>query len=184
MKTFLVRSLVAALVASPVGAMAENSVAQSISTPQVERFGDWNLRCASIQSEQSKAVRRCEVVQIATVKQSETITPIVTLAVAPDATSQSKSASLGLTILVPLNVLLPAGLSLRIDNKQPLKMNYRNCNQAGCWLLTPMSPAILDRLRRGKQGSAAIQLLNGQKVTIRFSLEGLAAALKQLASQT
>lgn len=184
MRRFLFRLLIAFILAWPRGATAENSAASSSDTAQVERFGDWNLRCASVQTEQSEAARRCEVVQIATVKQAETVTPIVTLAVARDVTQQSKSAPLALTILVPLNVLLPAGLSLQIDDKHALKMSYRNCNQTGCWLLTPISPAISDRLRKGKEGSAAIQLLNGQKVTIRFSLDGLAAALKQLNSQS
>lgn len=153
-------------------AVAENGIFASNPAPvQVERFGDWSLRCTPQLGEDQNPSRRCEVVQIATIKRADSVTPIVTLAIAADRiqTSKSKPISFSLTVLVPLNVFLPAGLSLQVNDKNTLKMNYRNCNQTGCWLQASAPPTTISRLMKGKTGSATIQLLNGQKVTIRFS---------------
>ncbi|TCQ99382.1 invasion associated locus B family protein [Neorhizobium sp. JUb45] len=144
----------------------------------VERFGAWNVRCTDTQGATAK---QCEVVQVATIKQADQDVTIMTFAVAPAAAVKgANEPAHSLTMLVPLNVLLSAGLSISVDDKPAAKLSYRNCNQSGCWVQSPLNTALLAQLSKGRSGSAKLDLVNGQTVNIRFSLDGLTAAMKKL----
>lgn len=113
---------------------------------------------------------------------------VLTLAIAPDVAAAKKrgetvAPALVLTMLVPLNVALPAGLSISADGKPIAKLAYRNCNQSGCWVQTSLQPTMLSALKKGRSGGAALSLVDGQEIDIRFSLTGLTAALAALEEQ-
>lgn len=160
------------------------------STISTERFDDWSYRCGEIALEDGKSVSQCEVVQVARVKQGEEDVSLLTLAIAktvPEAEAKGKKqqdAALLLTALVPLNIFLPAGFGLDVDGKAITDTSYRNCNQAGCWVQQRLEPATLAALQKGQMGAARLRLMNGQNVTIRFSLKGLTAALNKLKEPT
>jgi len=110
---------------------------------------------------------------------------VLTLAIAaaPETTtkgSKKPARSLILTTLVPLNVALQAGLSISAEEKSVAKLAYRNCNQAGCWAEQSLEPAVLAALSKGTNGEASLRLIDGQDISIRFSLKGLKAALAAL----
>ena len=150
-----------------------------------QRFEDWTYRCGEVAVE-GKTVSQCEVVQVARVKQGEEEISLLTLAIAKTAPGTGEPAenesdeSLLLTALVPLNIFLPAGFGLDVDGKVVADTAYRNCNQAGCWVQRRLEKAMLSALRKGQMGAARLRLMNGQNVTIRFSLKGLTAALGKL----
>ncbi|MBB4170811.1 invasion protein IalB [Rhizobium sp. BK538] len=113
---------------------------------------------------------------------------VLTLAIAsaPEITTKSSkkpAPPLSLTTLVPLNVALQAGLSIRAEGKPVAKLAYRNCNQTGCWAEQSMAPAMLAALSKGTNGEASLRLIDGQDINIRFSLKGLKAALSALQAQ-
>jgi invasion protein IalB len=114
---------------------------------------------------------------------------VLTLAIAPDRIAskgrgEMASPSMILTMLVPLNVALPAGLSISADGKPITKLAYRNCNQSGCWVQTSLKRTMLSALKKGRTGGATLSLVDGQPIDIRFSLKGLSAALAALENQT
>lgn len=151
----------------------------------VQRFHDWQMRCAT--KDQSPDI--CEIAQVAQVMREQDGVTVLTLAIAPDmAASKGRgemaSPSMILTMLVPLNVALPAGLSISADGKPITNLAYRNCNQSGCWVRTSLKPTTLSALKKGRTGGATLSLVDGQAVDIRFSLTGLTAALAALESQT
>ncbi|MGL3609075.1 invasion associated locus B family protein [Rhizobium sp. G187] len=151
----------------------------------VERFHDWQMRCVT----NDKSHQFCEIAQVAQVMREQGGVTVLTLALAPDLTALQRrgemaSPSMILTMLVPLNVALPAGLSISADGKPITKLAYRNCNQSGCWVQTSLKPTMLSALKTGKTGGATLSLIDGQAIDIRFSLTGLTAALAALESQT
>ncbi len=110
---------------------------------------------------------------------------VLTVAVAPTVKSAPKDDNknaqpLTLTVLVPLNVGLQAGLSISAEGKSVAKLAYRNCNQAGCWAELPLRPAMLSTLSKGSSGEASLRLVDGQDIKIRFSLKGFKAAVAAL----
>jgi invasion protein IalB len=156
--------------------------AASATPVESQKFDDWYYRCTGGGSGTS-----CEVAQVAQVPKDGKNVSVLTLAIARSAGAVAKDGrkskpGLTLTTLVPLNVFLPAGLTIRADGRVLTKLSYRNCNQAGCWSQQVIDAASTEGLARGTTGEGQLKLMNGQDVTIRFSLKGLKAALAKLQS--
>lgn len=149
-----------------------------------ERFDDWFYRCVETGAKKGKkkSVKRCEVVQIAQTKQKKKSVNLLTVSLSEMAQGKSKKKKTVMTILTPLNVYLPAGLGLAFDKKKTIKLQYRNCNNAGCWIQYFVDAKTLRALKSGKAGYAKLRLINGQNLKIKFSLKGLKAALTSLKS--
>jgi invasion protein IalB len=143
-----------------------------------ERHDDWFYRCAQPASGADSSQTRCEAVQIAQTKQGEETVTLLTLSLSE--VTQDKKKSTVLTVLTPLNVFLPVGLELTIDKGKPATLQYRNCNNAGCWIQHLIDDKTLAALKSGESGFAKIRLINGQNLNIKFSLKGLKEALKAL----
>ncbi|OEC96896.1 invasion associated locus B family protein [Rhizobium sp. YK2] len=164
--------------------------AQQPPAPQarVQKFDDWYYRCIDGKAADGSATTNCEVAQIATVKQGDQDVNVLTLAiakVAPPAATDKKAAKqsaadLVLTTLVPLNMYLPAGISIDASDKPVVQLAYRNCNQAGCWAQQKLDAKMVSALSKAADGTGHVQMMNGQKVNIKFSLKGLSAALDAL----
>ena len=159
--------------------------AKSIPEMKAERFGEWFYRCVEVKTSKQKSAQQCEVVQVSQIKQNEKMVNVLTLAFALAPKDNKEKAKWVLTALTPLNVYLPVGFGLAVDKNKPSTISrYRNCNQAGCWVQQLVNDKLMSRLKKGKNGIGRLRLMNGQNVNIKFSLNGLTAALKALASGT
>ena len=147
------------------------------------KYADWFYRCIDAPAGQAKSKVHCEVVQVAQVKQNDTPVNVLTIAVTR-VSSQNKSlkGSHVMTVLTPLNVHLPSEFGMIVDGGKPATFEYRNCNQAGCWVQIPLKKQMLRSLKRGNASSGRIRLMNGQQVNIKFSLRGFTKALTALDS--
>lgn len=168
--------------------VAQTNKVDSVQTSQLpavqaSQFEDWFVRCVDMKTAEDKTVKQCEVVQIAQVKQGEENVNVLTLAIAKTAPAAGKKPSnndLLLTALVPLNVFLPIGLSLRVDEKDLVTIPYRNCNQTGCWVQQKLDGKMLASMQKGSAGEARLRLMNGQNINLKFSLKGLTKVLAEL----
>ena len=160
----------------PAAAFAEPRV-------QSERFDDWFYRCVTPEAGKDNAQPQpqCEVVQIAQTKQGRETVNLLTVSVSEIV--QDKKKSTVITVLAPQNVYLPGGLGLSIDEQNKVALQYRNCNNAGCWIQHTLDSKTLDALKSGQAGFANIHLINGQNLNIKFSLRGFKEALKALQSK-
>ncbi|MGO6814599.1 invasion associated locus B family protein [Rhizobium leguminosarum] len=154
--------------------------AQPAPAMKSQKFDDWYYRCTG-----SAGTEACEVAQVAQVAKDGKPVNILTLAIAASPTgSQGKGEkgkpSLLLTALLPLNVYLPSGLSIKADGKPVAKLEYRNCNQSGCWAQQALDTKMAAALKKGSTAEGLVRLMNGQDVNIRFSLKGLKPALDEL----
>ncbi|UWU23053.1 invasion associated locus B family protein [Rhizobium sp. CB3060] len=169
-------------------AEAANNSQQPAPQARVQKFDDWYYRCVDGKAADGSAATHCEVAQIATVKQGDQDVNILTLAIAkadaPDAPKQQSTklpaGDLVLTALVPLNMYIPAGLGIDAGDKPVVQLAYRNCNQAGCWSQQKLDGKMVAALTKVSDGTGHVQMMNGQKVNIKFSLKGLPAALDAL----
>ncbi|MDH6274357.1 invasion protein IalB [Rhizobium leguminosarum] len=154
--------------------------AQPAPAMKSQKFDDWYYRCTG-----SAGTEACEVAQVAQVAKDGKPVNILTLAIAASpAGSQGKGDKgkprLMLTALLPLNVFLPSGLSINADGKPVAKLDYRNCNQSGCWAQQALDTKTAAALKKGSSAEGLVRLMNGQDVNIRFSLKGLKPALDEL----
>lgn len=144
-----------------------------------ERFEDWHYRCVETVQQGGKKSNRCEVVQIAQTKQGKNTINLLTVSFS-EITGKKKKKQTVITVLAPLNVFLPTGMTLTVDKNKASALKYRNCNKAGCWIQHLVKPALLKQLDKGNFGFAKMRLINGQNINVKFSLKGLSAAMKAM----
>lgn len=153
------------------------------------KFDNWYYRCFDGKAADGSQASSCEVAQIATVKQGDQDVNVLTLAFAAAPPSVSAAAQKGsnhkapdilLTALLPLNMYLPVGLGIDAGDKPVVQLAYRNCNQSGCWAQQKLDAKAMAMLQKNSDGVGHVQLMNGQKVNIKFSLKGLSSALEAL----
>lgn len=163
-------------------AQPQQQAQQVASTPIVQKFDDWFYRCVEVPTgDADKTAKQCEVAQIQQVMQGDQ--PVTVLSIAIALTAPAKAGGkpdLLMTSVAPLNVNLPAGIRYSINGKDALKVEYRNCNQAGCWAQQKLDVKSLAILKKGSEGEGHFRLADGRNVNIKFSLKGLTAALAAL----
>lgn len=183
--TFVFTSVFSVFVLADDIKPSTQSDAKQVDTPAIRstRFEDWFYRCVDLKSSDGASIASCEVVQIAQIKQGAENVNVLTLAIAKTAPVVGKKSSnndLLLTALVPLNVVLPVGLGLRVNERDVVTIPYRNCNQTGCWAQQKLDGKMLAALQKGTAGEAKLRLMNGQNINLKFSLKGLSKALTEL----
>ena len=163
-------------------AQPQQQAQQVVSEPSVQKFDDWFYRCIEVPTgEANKTAKQCEVAQIQQVMQGDQPVTVLSIAIAMTAPAKvGGKPDLLMTSVAPLNVNLPAGIRYSINGKDTLKVEYRNCNQAGCWAQQKLDVKSLAVLKKGGEGEGHFRLADGRNVNIKFSLKGLTAALAAL----
>ncbi|MGH1351160.1 MAG: invasion associated locus B family protein [Methyloligellaceae bacterium] len=174
-KLMLLISFIAGLSALSIPAFAQKQTIKS------QRFNDWHYRCVEKVISKKKKDKRCEVMQVAQTKQGGKVINLLTISFSKLKGKKNRKKTI-ITILAPLNVFLPTGMTLGSDKGKASSLKYRNCNQAGCWVQHLANRKILKQLKGGKKGIAKMRLINGQNLNISFSLKGLGPAIKAMES--
>ncbi|MDX8354529.1 invasion associated locus B family protein [Cognatiyoonia sp. IB215182] len=166
----------------PVSAFAQptSATASGESTTVVaEQFEDWQHRCISHKRPDQTAA--CELSQSVQVDQDGRSVEVLNIALSR-ADDAAGSVGWALVVLTPRDVHLPSDFGLKLGNTAPFLTRYRNCNEAGCWVVVPADEAVLSAMKRGIEGAANFRLLNGQVVSVVFSLRGFTAGFEALAA--
>lgn len=133
-----------------------------------EKFGDWDLACIKTQAETDP----CSLLQVMF---DETGKPIAEISLFRlDGAGQAVA---GATIIVPLETLLPAQLTVAVDEDAGKRYNYSYCNPIGCVAQIGLTQEDIDAFKRG--AAATVSLVPApapdQRVTVKLSLSGFTA---------
>ena len=83
-------------------------------------------------------------------------------------------------IAFPHAVNLKSPVSLQIDEKDPLELNYAYCNQAACFVAEIIGENFVNFFKAGNQITIKILLLDNREATITYSLSGFTAGYNSL----
>jgi invasion protein IalB len=140
------------------------------------QFKDWTVRCGR-QGEQGPQV--CEMQQQRIDKEDRTV-----MAVAVGKVPQT--SDLGLLIILPLGILLPAGVSLQIDSGAEVPLEVDRCERQGCRIEMLLEPDLLNRLKAGSKATVFFEAVDPQgerqRLGVPISLLGFTAALNEVTS--
>lgn len=168
------RSCVGLLAACIVALGGGHAVAQD-TTPapkgKEERIGDWTLRCLPPSGDKPE---RCEMTQVLGDPQSQRDVLLVAVGYA-----QGETRPVAWVVL-PLGVLLPPGVGLKVDEGETKVLPYRACDRRGCatpWLLTESD---VSSLKGGKELIVMFRDIEGKSLGLRVSLEGFTKAFDRL----
>ncbi len=78
--------------------------------------------------------------------------------------------------MLPLGSALPPGALVKIDDKEPIKLAYTTCDQAGCYAEAQIEPALIDQMKSGKQIAYLGIDVTGRALSIPLPLDGFAKA--------
>lgn len=85
-----------------------------------------------------------------------------------------------LTLALPHGALLPPGLSLKIDDQEPVIVPIESSNAAGVYARVPLEGDLGTAIRRGIKMVVGLTNRAGNQVQIPVNLAGFSAALKRL----
>lgn len=138
-----------------------------------EQFGDWDLACIKTESGNDP----CSLLQIL---RDGSGNPVAEVSIFP--LESDGPAVAGATIIVPLEVLLPAQVTIGVDGAAGKRYNYSFCNPVGCVAQIGFTAEDVQAFKDG--GTASMTIVPApapdQKVVLDMSLKGFTAGFTEV----
>lgn len=134
-----------------------------------ETFGDWDLTCIKTSTETDP----CSILQILSDDQNNPTAEVSLFRL-----EGSGQAVAGGTIVVPLETLLTAQVTLAVDGGNGKRYNFSFCNQLGCVAQVGFTQEDIDAFKAGSSATLTIVPAPApdQRVNLDMSLIGFTAA--------
>ncbi|GAA6192465.1 invasion associated locus B family protein [Phaeobacter sp. NW0010-22] len=133
-----------------------------------ETFGSWDLACVKTEAETDP----CSLLQVLTDSADNPMAEFSLFRL-----ESGQAAVAGATIVVPLETLLPAQLTISVDGAPGKRYNYSFCNPIGCVAQIGLTQADIDAFKKGAE--AKISLVPApapdQIIDLTMSLKGFTA---------
>jgi len=139
--------------------------------PDVERFKDWSLQCTQAQADKPSS---CFLIH--DVFPAEGNVRILQMVVG----RFGQDNVLGALFFVPLGIRLPTGLTVQIDQNEPLRLPLERCTTKGCQAQIALADPLLAKFKAGSGGEVTFEDATGRPVAVPFSLQGFTAGLTKL----
>ena len=165
-----------ALLSLVVGLLFAAAPRASVAGPEAQgvvrdKHGDWVTRC---ETPPGAAREQCAVV-LSVVDQDR---PNLILVVIVLNTADRKARLM--RVIAPLGVLLPPGVSLRIDNTEAGRLSFLQCLPNGCIAQLAMDESLVNKLKNGKTATLGIFQTPEEGVGVQAPLTGFKEAYEQL----
>lgn len=136
-----------------------------------QTFKDWTASCETLQ-DGTKAP--CYIFQNLFLKQDNQ--RLLHVAVGYLAEADQPMAFFNL----PLGVSLPGGLSVTVDEGQPLRLRYERCERNGCLAPLPLDEQLLRSFKGGRWARVAFFDTTRREISVPVSLLGFTAGFDAL----
>ncbi|TMV08540.1 invasion associated locus B family protein [Ruegeria sediminis] len=135
-----------------------------------EKFGDWDLACIKTNTETDP----CSLLQILEGSEGNAIAEISMFRL-PEAEGQRAVAAA--TVIVPLETLLPAQLTISVDDAPGKRYNYTFCAPIGCVAQIGLTQADIDAMKKGAKATLSLVPATApdQVINLDLSLSGFTA---------
>ncbi len=138
---------------------------------ETQQFEDWTLRC---QPASETRPRACRMLQQAVSEDGGK--PVLQFMVG----RFGPEKILGAVIIVPLDVRLPPGLGIQVDQRPRHTYPFERCDPRSCQARAILDGGLLEDLKAGLKGPVRFRNATGQAVAVPISLKGFTAALRAL----
>jgi invasion protein IalB len=132
-------------------------------------FQDWRVRCAPDDAASGQA-GICEAYQFIVDDKTQKAVLEIVVAYPP-----GKDNAVG-AVIVPLGVLLPAGIAVAVDGKEIGKLPYQRCVPKGCVSQFVFTPEIYKSWQAGTKATVTVANGGGKEITLPVSLLGFTDA--------
>ena len=135
-----------------------------------ENFDAWQFTCVEEQKQ-----KICELRELVFDPNTEEVVSYLSITINPENLTQMQ-------IAFPHAVNLKSPVSLQIDDKDPLELDYAYCNQSACFVAEIIGVNFVNFFKAGNQVNLKILLLDNRQATITYSLSGFTAGYNKLSS--
>ncbi len=133
-----------------------------------KKFGDWDLACIKTKAEKDP----CSLLQILRDNSGNPVAEVSLFRI-----DNGGQAAAGATVLVPLETLLPAQLTIAVDDAPGKRYNYSFCSPLGCAAQIGLTKEDIDAFKRGNKATVSLVPAPApdQTVQLSMSLSGFTA---------
>ena len=135
-----------------------------------ENFDAWQFTCVEEQKQ-----KICELRELVFDPNTEEVVSFLSITINPENLTQMQ-------IAFPHAVNLKSPVSLQIDDKDPLELDYAYCNQSACFVAEIIGENFVNFFKAGNLVNLKILLLDNRQATITYSLSGFTAGYNKLYS--
>ena len=135
-----------------------------------ENFDAWQFTCVEEQEQ-----KICELRELVFDPNTEEVVSYLSITINPENLTQMQ-------IAFPHAVNLKSPVSLQIDDKDPLELDYAYCNQSACFVAEIIGENFVNFFKAGNQINLKILLLDNRQANITYSLSGFTAGYNKLSS--
>ena len=135
-----------------------------------ENFDAWQFTCVEEQKQ-----KICELRELVFDPNTEEVVSFLSITINPENLTQMQ-------IAFPHAVNLKSPVSLQIDDKDPLELDYAYCNQSACFVAEIIGENFVNFFKAGNLVNLKILLLDNRQATITYSLSGFTAGYNKLSS--
>ena len=135
-----------------------------------ENFDAWQFTCLE-ENEQ----KICDLRELVIDPNTEEVVSYLSITINPESLTQMQ-------IAFPHAVNLKNSVSLQIDEKDPIELNYAYCNQSACFVAEVIGENFVNFFKAGNQIIIKVLLLDNREATITYSLSGFTAGYNKLYS--
>ncbi len=133
-------------------------------------FKDWRLHCETPKGADKQV---CYLYETLAIKDRG---PVLNVAI-----GYAKNQKVPVAIFTtPLGISLPPGISLQVDEGEPVRFPVEICVNGGCKALLAVKDEILSTLKIGKEAKVTFHDAARRPVTLPVSLQGFTAGFKAL----
>lgn len=136
-----------------------------------EEIGDWKLQCVHTEQENDP----CQLYQLLADKEGNSVAE-VSLFRLPD----GGKAIAGATVIVPLETLLTAQLTISVDGGKGKRYPFAFCNPIGCYARIGLTKGDISAFKKG--ANATVTLVHfaapEQKIDLKLSLKGFTKGIE------
>lgn len=139
-----------------------------------EVSGDWELRCVRTDDPETEP---CQLYQLLTDGSGNAVSEVTVFKL-----PEGGQMEAGATIVVPLETLLTAQLTIAVDGENARRYPFSFCNSVGCFARIGLTAAEVDEFRRGAVAQVQIRPFTApdQTVTVDMSLTGFTAGFEKV----
>lgn len=134
-----------------------------------ETHGSWDLACIKTESGDDP----CSILQVLLDANGNPIAEFSLFRIE----QSGGQAVAGATVIVPLETLLPAGLTISVDGAPARRYSYNFCNQLGCYAQIGLTQGDIDAFKKGNEAVLALRPAPApdQQIDLTLSLSGFTA---------
>ncbi len=142
--------------------------------PQIENFGNWDVRCFPV-----KSLSPCDAFFSTIRKKTRQRVSSVSVAYIP-----SKNQFV-MRIAVPAGISLANGVVIAAGSYTSAKLPFRRCDRGGCYVEMVVGNDMINALKNAGNAKAHLNVatLRGQRLGLPLSLNGFGQVLDQMVSE-